>query len=143
MKCSTNCLKNMKTDKQYFWQGKPVRVQFGYCKVQENKEKPLWWYNYECFLNKTEECTIIEAIKIEVKKPFVIANHFGIGVYKLMHGGLPDCEHYSLPLESFSPCKPIEQDEIFNIEGYSDHERGRIKWFFEKYPETISSDLSQ
>ena len=81
----------MKTDQKYFWQGKSVKVQFGYCKVQENKERPLWWYNYECFLSKSKKCTIIEAIKIEGKEPFVIANHFGIGVYKLMNGGWPKC----------------------------------------------------
>jgi hypothetical protein len=124
-----------KSNQKYFWQGEPVKVQFGYCKVQENKEHLLWWYNYECSLNKSRLYTIIEAIKIETENPFVISNHFGIGVYKLINGGWPDCEHYSLPLESFSPCKPIEQDEIFNIEGYSNHERGRIKWFFEVYPE--------
>jgi len=57
-----DCYKS--TDQKYFWQGKPVKVQFGYCKVQENKERPLWWYNYECFLIKSKKCTIIDAIKI-------------------------------------------------------------------------------
>jgi len=127
-----DCYKS--TDQKYFWQGKPVKVQFGYCKVQENKERPLWWYNYECFLSKSKKCTIIEAIKIEGKEPFVIANHFGIGVYKLMNGGWPNCEHYSLSLGTFSPCEPTKQNLILNYEGFSDHERGRIKWFFEKYP---------
>lgn len=122
--------------KKYQWQGEPVKVQFGYCKVSENKERHLWWYNFECNISGCD-FALIGAIKITAKdgKPFVIANHFGVGDYKLSQGGWPNCTHFSLPLDSFVPCKLAcyKITEFDSIE-YALHEANRNKWFKDNYP---------
>ena len=38
----------------YQWQGENVKVVFGYCTITENKEKPLYWYNYEVAMAEGE-----------------------------------------------------------------------------------------
>lgn len=121
----------------YCWHGEPVKVQFGYCKIFENKEKPLWWYNYECQQNAPHTFALIEAIKITTKsgEQFVNANHYGIGIYKLLKGGWPNCTHFSLPLESFEVSKmACYKIEKFDSIGFSKYEAERNKWQKENYP---------
>lgn len=124
--------------KKYKWNGEFVKTTFGFCKVEENAEKPLWWYNYECSLTKGN--TYIEAIKVEYKgQEFCIANHFGIGVYKLINGGWPDKTHFSLPLETFIPNEGKTMSYLetrkFDEEKYSEHESNRHNWQKYAYPE--------
>ncbi|MFA5934962.1 MAG: hypothetical protein WC827_03705 [Candidatus Paceibacterota bacterium] len=113
----------------YQWQGEKVKVKFGFCTPSENIEKPLWWYNYE--VNCLREA--IPAIMIN--NDFVISNHFGIGVYKLMQGGWPNCTHFSLPKDLFmedrAQCFRIVD---FNLDEYSEHEAKRLKWQKENFP---------
>ncbi len=116
--------------KKYQWQGKDVKVKFGFCTPKENYDKPLWWSNYETVCLK-------EAIPaLMINDDFVISNHFGIGVYKLLQGGWPNCSHFSLPKDEFmqdgSHCFRITE---FDLDGYSERESKRNKWFKANYPE--------
>lgn len=123
---------------KYCWQGETVKVEFGMCSVKASKEKPLWWYNYECELNAPALQAIIPAVRVTVQsgEQFCIANHYGIGVHKLLRGGWPDCAHFSLPVESFEPSKRrCYQLKEFDELGYSRHEAERRKWQKETYPE--------
>ena len=116
----------------YQWHGESVRVRFGNCIVKENKEKPLYWYNYECY---PEGKACIPVIEVTTKggQVFMISNHFGIGVYKLLKGGWPDTSHFSVEGE-FS-TKPQLKITEFDPEGYAAYEAEREKWQAENYPE--------
>ena len=85
---------------KYKWQGEPVKVTFGNCIVIENKEKPLWWWNYECNEGSAslDGKAVIPSLKIKTKEgnEFMIANHFGIGIHKLLNGGWPSHAHFSV-----------------------------------------------
>lgn len=125
------------------WQGEPVTVEFGFSIIQENTDRPLYWYNYECFLNGDMGRTAVESIRITCGngEQFVIANHFNIGVNKLLNGGWPNHKHSSLPDDGFYPdlddlIKP--EDLIFNEEEYAEHEAARDKYFEQNYPEDFA-----
>lgn len=126
----------MMISKKYKWQGDPVKVRFGYCFVKTNKEKPICWYNYECSI-KHEDNALIPAIQITTydNEVFVIANHFGIGINKILKGGWPNATHFSLPKLNFteSNMHAFVIKEFNEIE-YSIHESERIKWQKENYP---------
>lgn len=120
------------------WQGDPVKTKFGYCNVSENKEKNLWWYNFEC-----NEDVILQGVAaipaIEVtygNQKFCIANHFGIGYHKLIHGGWPNYSHFSLPDDGFVEDHHSEFNiHKFDLEGYEQHEAERRKWQKQQFPE--------
>lgn len=126
----------------YEWQGDPVEVKFGFCKVLEVPEKPLWWYNYECSINRVRNASerrfaLIPAIQVtQYGRTFVLANHFGIGHNKLIKGGWPNHAHFSM-----SGCKFTEDNSpewkrtSFYYDGYAKHEAEREKWQRENYPE--------
>jgi len=120
----------------YQWHGESVKTLFGYSYVKENVDKPLCWYNYECDLIHPKGHAVIGAIKITTKdnEEFVIANHFGIGINKLLKGGWPNATHFSLPLESFRKDKHFIIKE-FDLDGYSEYEANREKWQEINYPE--------
>lgn len=133
--------------RKYFWQGEPVKVEFGQCFVKRNDDKPLTWYNFECHINLSDGTlqptgtgtgAIIDAIKVTAKdgESFVIANHFGIGAYKLKKGGWPDCTHFSLPIDKFEnvPWRDNIQQRNLDVEKYSEHEAARNKWLKKNYP---------
>lgn len=86
----------------YKWHGEPVTVKFGYFMPQTVKEKPLFWYNFEA---DTAPETPIPAVRVTTKsnESFVISNHCGIGVKKLMGGGWPDQQSFHVPKEWFVP----------------------------------------
>lgn len=134
----------------YQWQGEKVKVTFGCCKVKENIEKPLYWYNYEClwddYHNKDKrgefKGAFIPAIKVKHEDyEFVISNHFGVGVHKLINGGWPNYRHYSLPLDGFIGKDSLTIDEQimyitreFDMASFQDHEDKRSKWQKIHYP---------
>lgn len=126
----------MKTN--YQWQGELIKVKFGNCVVKVNKDKPLWWYNYDCSLTH-EDSACIEAIKITTKDgyTFMIANHFGIGIHKVSNGGWPNYGHSSLDGEfSTKPqCRLVD----FDLEGYEQYQQGRRAWQKENYPEEFAN----
>lgn len=119
----------------YQWQREPVKVEFGLSTVRENKEKSLWWYNFECNESYPKGVGVIAAIRIITKDDysFVLANHSGIGVHKLINGGWPNYSHFDLPDTSFKKggFRITEFDEL----EYSRHEAERNKWQKENYPE--------
>ena len=121
--------------KKYFykWHGEDVKVKFGFCIAKQNKEKHLYWYNYEC-LSNNGELNFIPSIQITSKdgKVWTIANHFGIGVYKLEMGGWPNCTHFSLENEWFSNNWNMTIRK-FDLDGYSEYESNRDKWRKENY----------
>ena len=140
--------------KKYYWQGEPVRIEFGAAYPEENKDKPLYWYNFECNydtnLDKpifdTYKNAIIPAIRIHYgkEKPFVISNHFGIGVNKLIKWGSPRHTHFSfydkIKFETIDELVSWELKQYFKItefdeEGFSVHEAKRRKWQKENFPE--------
>ena len=139
---------------KYFWQGEPVRIEFGVAYPEENKGKPLFWYNYECnwdFLQDkpiydTHKFCMLPAIKIYYKdqKPFIISNHFGIGVNKLLKGGSPRHTHFSfadnVKFETIDELESWELKQSFKItkfdeEGFTNYEAKRNKWQKENFPE--------
>lgn len=117
--------------KNYCWHGEPVEVVFGCSYVSENVDKPMYWYNYECRNSSVIGNDLIPAIKITLKdgQSWVIANHFGIGIYKLLQGGWPNCVHFSLDLDTFKEdkAKHFKLTE-FDHDRYSEHEAARRKW---------------
>lgn len=119
----------------YQWQGEPVKVEFGLSIVKENSEKPLWWYNFECNDSFPKGRAAIPAIRITTNNDysFILSNHSGIGVHKLINGGWPNYAHFSLPDDGFTKggFKITEFDEL----EYCRHEADRNKWQKENYPE--------
>lgn len=136
---------------KYKWQGEPVKVEFGYCEVTENKEKPLFWYNFECNWDTHTDnqirsanpvkSAIVPAIKVTYQdREFCIANHFAIGAHKLKNGGWPNYTHFSLPKETFSKAVYKTEGLVFclrrfDLEGYEKHEAKRRKWQKANFPQ--------
>ena len=127
---------------KYFWQGEPVKTEFGYAVIERTYIKPLMWFNYEVEINPySNSYAIIDAVKITTKDghSFVIANHFGIGANKLSKGGWPNQTHHGFPKNIFFEpeskqfhTKGIKQ---FNEDEYSNHESKRRIWQQKTYPE--------
>ena len=124
---------------KYQWQGFDVKITIGLCKVTRNEEKPLYWYNYECATNNGYDfkSALVPAVKIETDtESFCIANHFGIGIHKLINGGWPNYSHFSLPSEGFEKYwKDGFHITEFDSEGYAKHEGERRQWQKESFPE--------
>ena len=120
---------------KYQWQGEPVEVIFGTSKIEPNKAKPLYWYNYDCSLSE-ENAAHIAAVKIKTADgcEFVIANHFGYGVLKLLAGGWPDSGHASLTEGEFVADPEMKITEFDRL-GYQEHKRKAHAWQKENYPE--------
>ena len=140
------------SNQKYFWHGEPVKTDFGYATVQENKEKPLFWYNFECLWNLnegkpyygTKKSAMIPTIKVTSKdgQSFLIANHFGIGASKLKKGGWPNHIHFSLPdnakfegCEDLGVLRNIYSIREFDEEKFAEHEKLRGIWQKENFPE--------
>lgn len=135
---------------KYQWQGEPVKIELGQVILKENKDKPLYWYNFECNmrLNLNNEYEyhhssnnykigICDAVKIiHSNGEFIIANHFGIGIHKLLNGGWPNYQHFSLDgkFEATSWKENIHLKKFDEL-GFSKHEAARRKWQKENYPE--------
>ncbi len=129
---------------KYFWQGESVKAIFGYSRVTPNLDKPLYWYNYDCFVDdkgytspKEKPVAIIPAIKIEYDNgSFVIANMFGQGWHKLVNGGWPSHSHYSLPDEGFHKSNKYEYAlKEFDEEVLAEYRVKADAWFKKTYPE--------
>lgn len=126
--------------KEYQWQGEPVKVRFGLAEAKTNKDKPLYWYNYEISLEETtmQGTVLISAIEVETKSgyKFLISNHFGIGVRKLLRGGSPNTCHFSFDDGAkFAEHKEYEMyDGNFQLKDYEEHEAKRRKWQRENFP---------
>ena len=123
----------MKNQPDYRWHGEPVKVVFGSCIIQENKEKPLYWYNYECYPDGVA-CVPCLKVTSEDGYSFLISNHHGIGVNKLLKGGWPDQTHFSLDGGDFS-TSPRQKYETFDLDGFEEHERKRREWQKLHFPE--------
>lgn len=130
---------------KYFWQGEPIKTDFGFVIVNEAVDKPLYWYNYEVLNNIT-----IPAIKCTAKDgyEFIIANHHGIGAHKLMNGGWPSHTHFSLPNDAKFEGK--EELGVFRVDfyinkfdelAYSKHESDRNNWQRLRYPAEFQKRL--
>lgn len=135
---------------KYQWQGEPVTVKFGYVVQTENSEKPMYWYNFECY-NKEEldgsfkddhfvkdngkHFCLIPAIEVSTgKSVFILSNHYGIGVAKLLKGGWPNHAHFSLDGEFTESKAPYFAFKEFDLEGYENHESERRNWQKKTYP---------
>jgi len=127
--------------KIYKWQGEPVEVKFGYVTVKENLEKPLYWYNYECNMNKVgaewkHKFALIPAVKvIHDNGSFLLSNQAGLAVHKLINGGWPNYTHASLDGEFKEYDAPEFAPKKFDEEEYCKIESDRNKWFAKTYPE--------
>lgn len=125
---------------KYCWHGEPVKTRFGFCIVKEDTERPLFWYNFECLSGRgTIQHALIPAIEVTTNchQRFVIANHYGIGVNKLIKGGWPDSMHFSLPADTFKEDNSLALFTVkkFNEEEFSKHEAERRKWQKKNFPE--------
>lgn len=114
------------------WQGVPVQVKYGYCIVEPDKEKPLYWWNYHC--RETGICKLAAICVNCDGYVFCIYNGHGIGWFKLSKGGWPDEGHSHLPVDTFTEDNSYEITEYdrlsFQRELYYTH-----KWRKENYPE--------
>lgn len=124
----------------YQWQGEPVSVKFGYCKVTIQTE-PMWWSNYEC--DKSGGKAQITAVQItapgidtETGEPrtFCIANEFGEGIAKLKNGGWPGDGHASLPDAAFIEDRSRTVLD-YNKLGWKVREKQRRDWQLENWPD--------
>jgi len=134
----------------YQWQGTPCEVKFGYVVQSENKEKPLYWYNFECYTSEQLDGTfkhdhfvkdngdhfaLIPAVQVsQGKSTFILANHYGIAVAKLEKGGWPNHTHFSLDGEFHDSNANYDAIKEFDLEGYEKHESNRRKWQKENHP---------
>lgn len=155
-------LPDVQTNDKYQWHGKPVRVEFGYSRVEEDKEKPLYWYNYHCHINDEYHGVInrssmrlksahIPAIRItdHTGYSFAIGNMLGIGVHKVLNGGWPNIGHYSLPDSGFVSESTLTNDAIkvyvfkkFELEEYEAYSIRREAWFKSEYPEEYKKKMA-
>lgn len=133
---------------KYKWQGEPVKIRFGHVHLKENRERPLYWYNFECYIKIDINDNYIDnygflgtcfipAIEVTCIDGYVfqLANHFGIGVHKLMNGGWPNYAHFSLDgkFEEMDWQMAIEYKK-FDEPRYARHEAERRKWQKKNYP---------
>lgn len=130
---------------KYFWQGEPIKTDFGFVVLKEKVDKPLYWYNYEVLNN-----IIIPAIKCTAKDgyEFLIANHHGIGAHKLINGGWPSHTHFSIPndakfegKEELGPLRSYFYINVFDESAYSKHESNRTGWQRRRYPEEFQKKV--
>lgn len=120
---------------KYQWHGEPVQVEFGNCVVKDNKDKPLWWWNYECAMERPSGMACIPVVRItdNTGYSFMIANHDGIGVHKLLNGGWPGHQHFTVS-GKFSSTPELKYDSFDEV-AFAEHEAARDKWQKETYPE--------
>ena len=119
------------------WQGEPIDVQFGWLCVAKNKDKPMYWYNFEC-----EETGFAVFFAIRIKQHgqvWYISNEYGEGLRKLKAGGWPNLGHRSLPNDgAFERMRNPEDIAItleheFDEVAYAEHESKREKWMKDKF----------
>lgn len=134
----------MNKNHNYQWQGVPVEVRFGTVRVEVEKDKPLYWYNFEILEMRTSRVTALEVTYQEPgsdsKQVFCISNHFGVGVHKLEAGGWPNKQHFSLPKDftEYTAEEWTEYEQIptsFDPLGFANHEFKRDEWQKKNYPE--------
>lgn len=125
----------MKKGSKYQWQGEPVEVEFGYASVELQKDKAFYWSNYECSISSISGRAVIPAVRVipfksdkEPNEPFLIANHFGIGVVKLRSGGWPDMPHHSFPAGTHFEEGKEGRITHFKVLDYNAHEDKRDEY---------------
>lgn len=139
---------------KYQWYGLPVKVKHGFVTQRENTEKPMYWYNFECYNNQMIDGRFepnhepdpdglkhayIPAIEItQGNQTFVIANHCGIGVSKLLKGGWPNHAHFSLDGKFEEAWDWTAKITKFDLEAFEYHESERRKWQKATYPEEFA-----
>jgi hypothetical protein len=145
-------LEHLDMKNKYQWQGEPVTVRFGYVNQQENLEKPMYWYNFECCTKEEidgsfrdehmvkangKHFALIPAVEVESQSgyKFLLANHFGIAVSKLIKGGWPNHAHFSLDGEFSENKAPYYAFKKFDLAGYENHENERRKWQKKTFPQ--------
>ncbi|GGH24809.1 hypothetical protein FAZ19_16160 [Sphingobacterium alkalisoli] len=130
-------------NENYRWQGVPVKVRFGKVRVQQDKDKPLYWYNFEVLEMRTSYVPALEVTYQEPgsdrKQVFCISNHFGVGVDKLEAGGWPNKQHFSLPSDflEYTAEEWSEYEDVpisFDPVGFANHEFKRDEWQKKMFP---------
>lgn len=124
----------MKKQTKYQWQGEDVKVVFGNCIVKEVQDKPLWWYNYECNIGLPKGMACIPTVQITTKDKhtFMLSNHYGIAVHKLINGGWPNFSHFSI--DGVFSTIPQLKFKKFELPAYEQHESDRRRWQKENFP---------
>lgn len=116
---------------KYKWQGDPVEVEFGNFHALPS-DRRLMWYNFEIESepNMSKDGSLaIPALRFTYNgEEHIIANHFGIGVHKLKHGGWPSHQHFSfgkgrfIAGDDYLHCKRLREKE------FAQHEAKRESW---------------
>jgi len=124
------------------WHGEVVQIEHINVLVTQNKEKPLFWYNFECELNAPYTKAMLPAIEITTQEgnTFIIANHNGIGLNKVRKGGWPDQPHFSFDEKDIVQIIRRGEKGFYTIDSfcerdYSDLENQRRLWQKENFPE--------
>lgn len=120
--------------KQLCWQGEPVDVEFVECLVSRKKEKPMFWYNYEC---RELGRALIPAVRVTTKAgySFLLSNHYGIAIHKLINGGWPTHIHFGLDGAKAESSSGLMDYEEFLLEAYEEHEKNRSEWQKKNFPD--------
>lgn len=127
----------------YQWQGEKAKVRFGRYKVEEQKDKPLYWYNYEVLALQDPYINCVEVTS--QGQTFYIYNGFGYGVAKLEAGGWPNMGHMSLPSDksNFTEYTPEEWATVKfkclneDMQKFEAMRYARDTWFRQQYPEEM------
>lgn len=123
------------------WQGEEVAAEHVTLKIYENKDKPLWWSNYEVCLASRDASiyALVPALKITYnERVFYISNHFGIGLRKLRKGGWPNHQHFGFDeIEEYKSC--LERFDSYCERDFIDHERSRRIWQMTNFPKEFEA----
>ncbi|MCG9971021.1 hypothetical protein [Christiangramia crocea] len=131
--------------KKYEWQGVPVKIDHVNIYVKESKKSPLYWYNYEVATQQdiAGDYAIVPALRVKhPESVFYIANHFGIGIHKLINGGWPNYNHFSFHKDDIKNVFEESGDYVWNrknfdLIGYQEYEAERRKWQKKNFPKEV------
>jgi len=127
---------------KYSWNGRPVTIEHVWVLIKEVKDKPLYWYNYDCSTSVNGEA-LFPALEITTQEDakFIIDNSFGLGINKCRKGGMWTSAHRGFDDESIVEVyreghKRFGSKNIqFSEEQYLKDNEDRNRWQKYYYPE--------
>jgi len=126
----------------YFWNGRPVEIEHVWVLIKEVKDKPLYWYNYDCSTSVNGKANF-PAIEITTKEgaKFIIDNSFGLGINKCRKGGMWTNAHRGFNEDSIVEVYREGHNRFngkniqFSEKQYLQDNEDRRRWQKHYYPE--------
>lgn len=127
---------------KYFWNGRPVTIEHIWVLIKEIKDKPMFWYNYDCSTSVNGEA-LFPALEITTTEgvKFIIDNSFGLGINKCRKGGMWTSTHRGFNDESIAEVyreghRRFDFKNIqFSEKQYLQDNEDRMRWQRHYYPE--------